>query len=542
MRARILNSFCIVSVRLCLAAYGAFLVADATGQSAGEPPLASPDEEIKEEAEGRVGETGEISESSAAPIDEGSEVPVDESAVLAPEVGGAMPGSDWEPSPGEPDLFRELDLEDDASEEGGETPPSSIVSPDRFDTGVLVRELLPGGRAASLERQGLRFGVDVQGGYDSNLFLDETDEASDFSVVIAPSVEFRSAPEGVRGQVTAQFTPLIRTYLDETDLNTIDYTGGFGVSYAGIKGSFLASVNIASISNADRLASGRVDTESIDGSLSGTYFVTPRMSLDADLRASYREDDQSSVSKNETYLLQLTGFWRASPKLNIGPTVRYTERMSASTGDRDAFAILAAAEYSPEDSLSLNVGIGIENVDDSSMRDDELEPTGNIGLRYRRNDRFELDAFLSYAAINQRSEATFGRAGGGDSSWTGRLGFGYSPNTRWKYRGALGFSTDPSSSSLNVSIDDFKVSAIATRLLSNGSISFRGTLGQSSFNATGLTADFRDEESYYLLGFGYSRSVISERAELTSSLQWSQNSGESDWDRFQAGLGLKVSF
>lgn len=556
---RCVSSCCSLPVVLTLLSVAAFGVGRATealivdpepGVDADAPgvvpedPLPEPSVDTVPEEENPLltpvvpeGEAGEL-----------AEIPLDEASA------GFLPEEDlWLPE--EPDVFEDLDLGPGELEIG----PIGIagVAPaygQSFDSGVRGRELLPSGFQSPMETKGFRFGVNTQLTYNSNIFADESGEVDDFTFTISPTVQYRSAPDGVPGQVSLSYTPFIRLYVDQTDLNTIDHSASGTVSYAGARGTFSASVNYGLFTHTDRESGGLQETESFSYRSASTYQIASRTSLEA--TSSFRITNDNGVSRSGNSVsgtgsddrvsqFQLAGFWQATTRTRFGPSVRFSRSTSDNVGDRDAQALLFVADYQPRPELSLNGSIGVEQVQEdgfmgSSSRD-STNLTGGFGVNYRPNDRISLQADLTYAAIPQ-SRSTAYRSGGGDSSFSGGLSLRYTPNLWWSFGLGVNLDAYPSADSTNYSINDQTYTASVTRTLPTGSISLVGSLSFSGYDSVGTVDRDQDDGEYRSVTLSYGRPVFAERASFSSSLQWADNSGNTDWSRFQATLGLGFGF
>ena len=446
---------------------------------------------------------------------------------------------------GDPDAFEDLDAPLGPIGLGG-----SSRNVEAFDAEIRRSELLSGGFQSPLERQGWRFGMGVQSIYDSNVYAETVDEVSDLSLVVSPSVEYRSAPAGVPGQITLRYTPFIRLYLAETDLNTVDHSANGSVSFTGTRGRFQVSANYGLFASANQYTGGLRETESLGVQASTAYQLAPRTSLEASLSASKTESTglgrtgvaAGGGNDQESLQLQVAAYWQATPKTRFGPSVRYSKSTSTSIGDRDALAFLVVADYVPRDELSFSGSLGVERVgSDAAFDQDSTSMTGSFGVNYRPDDRITLGADLSYQAIPAGSRRAT-RTGGGQQSFTGGLSLGYTPNPDWSFGVNVSADAFPSEDSSNYSIGDQSFGASVTRQLPQGSLSLSGRMGFSTYDALGPVTDARDGQDYRSLSLRYQRPVLAERGSFHSAIQWSDNSGDRDWQRWQITLGMDMAF
>lgn len=466
-------------------------------------------------------------------------------ALPEPEVVPVDAGAGMGLLPGDPDAFDSLWEPVGPIGLGG-----SSRTVRNFDDDILQGELLGGGLLSPLDRQGFRFGIGVQTIYDSNIYAEDEDEDSDISLVVSPSVEYRSAPAGVPGQVMLRYTPFIRLYLDETDLNTVDHSASGTVSFDGPRGSFTVSADYGRFQNVNQYDGGLRETESGSLRASASYQLASRTSLEGSFSARTTTDDGVDGSQGggggsndqDSLQFQVAAYWQATAKTRFGPSVRYSKSDSDSIGDRDALAFLVVADYVPRDELSFYGSLGVERTGgDADFDEDDTSMTGSFGFDYRPIDRIVLGADLSYQAIPAGSSRV-SRSGGGKQSFTGGVSLGYTPNPDWAF--GLDYSADafPSVDSANYSIGEQSVGGTVTRQLPEGSLGLSGRLGFSDYERTGTATASRDRQDFRSLSLRYQRPMFAERGSFHSAVQWSDNSGDRDWDRWLLTLGMDLQF
>lgn len=503
-----------------------------------------------------------LPEETPIPTEEGAETATDELLPELREEGAGLPGGadplgaggswllDEEPATGQPDAFEDLLEEEPASAESGDVAIGGWAgSGGGFASGVVLSELLPLGFQAPLERQGFRFGASIQSSYDSNIFVDESNEEDDFVMTFSPTAQYRSAPAGVPGLVTATYTPYLRFYLENDDLNTIDHSADARISFTGTRGAFELGANYGHFTRSDRFVGGLVESDTISAHVAASYQVGSRTTIDASGRIHYSEEsDQGRTTAvgrgndNRTAQLQLSAYWQATSKTRFGPSVRYTEGSSGSTGDRQALAFLVVADHTRSQRLSFDTSLGLEQVEsDFGRSDGKWDLTGSFGANYRPNDRLAVGVDLRYQAIPD-GNSQVQRSGGGSQNLVGNLSLTYTPNPQWQFQTAAQLDTFPSSDQTGSSIGDQTYSASVRRLLPEGAISLQGSLGFSQYDTVRGGGATPGDEEFRSLAVRYDRPVMSGRGNLNASLQWSQSSGNRDWDRLQAALGLDIQF
>ena len=210
---------------------------------------------------------------------------------------------------------------------------------------------------------------------------------------LAPIFEYRSGPlEGVPGIVTLTYEPIIRKYLDDSDLDTIDHSASSSVSFAGARGTFLARADYGLYSESNYLVDGVADSESFSLIVSGAYQVSERTTLSSEFSHRYRSTEpvEGAQTSNDVSSAEIGVSWAAKSNLSIGPTLRYTETSADTAESSESMSYLVTVDYSPLPipNLELSMSAGIEAVEIDG--EDSSGFTGNIDVTYRQEDRFSL--------------------------------------------------------------------------------------------------------------------------------------------------------
>ena len=525
------------------------------GPSGEDPPEAAGE---NPEEEGGAAEPGDFGELPAGPaareaapgaelFAEGDETGVPQVAwAVAPDqpAGWEETGAARETGGREADAFEDL-VVPEPTHVGVVGTPEYAIEP--YDAGVVESELLPRRFARPLEREGFQFGIGGQLNYDSNIFLDEEDEVSDFFLVISPAAEYRSAPEGVPGLIRAYYRPFVRFYLDESDLNTVDHSAGANLDYEGARLRVAASAYYGRFSRSDRFVGGLTETENISGSLGVAYDLTARTSVEAGWWGSRTQDDEGGgvgeESENTVSRFEVSGWWQATAKTRGGPAVRYSENSSGTTGDREALAFLVRVDTTPRQELNLSGSLGVERVEgDEVDGGSSTDLTGEVRVDYRPNDRLSLFGELSYEAIPTQRTRRFDRGGGGSPTITGQLVALYQPSELWTVRASARAESFPSPEAVGYSVGDQTYSVVLIRNLPRGLVSLGGDMSFSKYDDVGEVAEAREDQQVYSVVLRYNRWILGDRTAFDSSLRWSTSEGDRTWDRFQAAVGINYQF
>ena len=364
---------------------------------------------------------------------------------------------------------------------------------------TIQRELLPNAITRAYGGEGFLYGLSATGIYDSNLFITEGDEESDFSVAVAPWLLYNSAPPGGAHYIfTARYAPFARAYLDHSDLNTVDHFGSASLSYQGAKVHLGSGVSYARFTQPDRYVGGIVESTSLGVSVNGRYELSQKTSLEATWQANLTDYQSARFSSSDIYNLQVTGYWKATPLLRVGPSLRYSETESVNIGNRQALAFLLSLGYDLPGKIDLTAQGGVESED------------------YERS--------------------------GSEVGLTGSLGANYAYDALWSFQVSLNYGTVPSPSERNYSIDDLGFRASVTRRLSNGSLTAGAGANLSSYNAVGPVSARRGEESHYGFFLRHRLQLFGDDVSLETSLRFSQNSGLQGWSRLLLSTGARYTF
>jgi hypothetical protein len=337
--------------------------------------------------------------------------------------------------------------------------------------------------------------------YDSNIFLQENKEVSDFSIVASPWVNYRSAPEGgARFILDARYGPFVRAYLDNSSLNSLDHSGSASLSYAVAKLNLGVNGGYSRISQSDRFAGTVVDASVIKFGLDGSYQLSQKTSLDASWNASMTDYESGRFSSSDSYGAQVTGFWQATPLIRLGPSLRHSVLESDNTGDREAWAFLMRLQYELTGKVDLSASGGLE-----------LE-------EYSRS--------------------------GGDTAlqFTGGLTANYAFDALWSFGAGVNYRTLASPSTQNYSINDLGLTLSVNRAVGASSLRAGVAANFSDYQSVGPVVVMREDEQNFGTFISHRMGLFDDRVGLNSTVRYSKNSGQRDWSRFQVSTGFNYTF
>jgi len=369
-----------------------------------------------------------------------------------------------------------------------------------------LRGSLPGNDAAPFgplesAKGGFGYGISLQSTYDSNFFLTESDPSSELTTDVLPWISYSSDPDGAAPfSVTARYQPNIRTYLNHPDLNGVDQSGGATMTVRGAKTVISTSLNYSTLSGTDRLSGTFVTGSVLAAGISGSYQIAPRTSLFANLRASKVDYASGAQVGSDDYSADVGGYWSATERFSFGPSISFDRETSDNTGTRDAWALNMQARY---------------------LAGEKLTFVGSLGLQY---------------SVNSREQ------GKGKLAPVGGLAAIYAINERLQWNNSVQYSTVPSATEVNYMINDLAVSTSLTRQFVRSSASIGLQLNISDYQEVGTVGTKLGNQDDFSAFLAYRRTLFSDRLNFDSSIRYTVNQGQTDWNQFQIAVGLSYDF
>jgi hypothetical protein len=350
------------------------------------------------------------------------------------------------------------------------------------------------------------YGLGLQSIYDSNFFQTESNEESELSLFLNPSVFYTSDPEGgATYSLTASYTPTVRCYLNNSDLNGMDQSGSLNFTYRGGKTQFDAFGRYSQVTGTDLLTGEFVEGTIATAGMRVTRQIAPRTSLAAGL--SYAQSDYGSSDSvgSTVYTANLDGIWQATERLGFGPSLRYTASESDNIdGTRNAFALMISARYRMGERLWFSASLGPEY---SMVSGSDSDDNGNLSL-------------------------------------TGNLAARYAINDLWTWTNSIDSGAAPSPNQQDFVINNVSVTSSLQRKLLRGWLSGGLDYNFSSYQEVGAAPGdgSNSNENNLSVFLGYGRNLFSERVAFNSELRYAVNDGDTDWSQIQVTLGLSVAF
>lgn len=346
------------------------------------------------------------------------------------------------------------------------------------------------------------YGLGVITNYNSNLFLTDANEESEVYASVSPWFRYHSDPEGgAIATFTANYTPIINTYLDHSDLNSFDHSGDAVLTLRGSRTEISVFGRYNELTGTDWLTGDFVAGSLITGGIRATRQIASRTSINGGWSVSMSDYGSSANVGADVYTTYFGGMWVSSSRLSLGSTIRYTVSESDNTGTRDAWALLMEARYRVGERIWLSASVGPEY----SQNSDGGSGDGSVGL-------------------------------------AGSISARYVINDRWSWTTSINNATVPSPSETSYQVNDLTISTALNHQLLRGWISGGLEFRFSDYESVGTVATLRDDEQNTSVYLTYGRNVFSERLFLDSTARYSINDGETDWSQFTLSVGLSVAF
>lgn len=397
-----------------------------------------------------------------------------------------------------------------------------------------------------LDRQGFRFGLGVQANYDSNVRASEDDEQGEFYLAVRPVVEYRSAPAGVPGVVMARYSPNIRYYPGDSSLDTVDHSALASISYDGVRGQTLLTATYDNFTGVNQSTSGLSERDALRVNFDGLYELTDLFSVyvDASYDETQKDGEDDSSFNNQTWIGRITGRRRISQEFWIGPSFQWSLADSDSLGETESFRYTVAAGYKPAalDYFSIRGDLGYETYDnDSEDAGSGNNLTGELEVIYNPAERVSFAAEIEYSAVNGTSrDGISGSSGSGE--WTGELRATYSPNDVWNIQGRVRTNVFGSNINEGESVEETFATLTLTRAFGNSAADLGLIYRNRDYSREAPGVDSREGDTATTVFLRYTRALLGGKAAFVSSVQWTDNSGENDWERYQASSGLTIQF
>lgn len=369
----------------------------------------------------------------------------------------------------------------------------------------------PGGTTQFGPAEGLKgvfaYGIGLKSTYYTNFFLDASHPESELTINVLPWITYSSDPEGgAPFSFTATYQPNIKTYVNNPDFDGVDNSGSVTMRIEGSKTLITAYTNYNTVSGTDRFSGTFVTASMLGSGIRATYQIAPRTSVFANwtfAMTDYGTEPlvgSAPLVGSEIYNTEIGGYWSVTERFSFGPAVNYSREDSANTGTRDAWALKMQAQY---------------------LMSTKFQFRGSLGLQYATNSR-------------DRGNATVGL--------TGELAAGYAITENLQWTNSVRYQTVPSSSDVNYVINNLGITTTLTRQLLRATVSLGLEMNISDYTEVGTVGTQLNQENNFRTVLSYHRKLFMDRVAFDSSIRYTINDGNRNWNQLQVSAGITVPF
>lgn len=344
------------------------------------------------------------------------------------------------------------------------------------------------------------FDAALQTVYDSNFFLTENNTEDEVSLLFIPAIRYTSDPMGgARYTVTANYSPIFRAFLDNSDLNDIDQVGDITFTLHGKRSELAIFGRFNEFTGTDRFTGNFTTGQIYTAGIRANREIATRTSINCGYTYSNLDYDAAANPGSDSHTGYIGALWTASERLGFGGTLNYSQYSSDNTGTRDAWAILAEVRYRYGERIWLSASLGPEFASDSGDGDDTVNLRANVQCRY---------------VINER----------------------------WSWINSLRTATVPSPRTDGYIVNNYGFTSEIEHRLLRATVRAGIDFSYSDYDAVGTVTAPRSNEENLGLFISYNRGFLNDRLFFDSAVRYRTNNGETDWDQWQVAAGLSMPF
>jgi hypothetical protein len=345
---------------------------------------------------------------------------------------------------------------------------------------------------------GVIYGLALESTYDSNFFLTENNTESELITDFTPRIQYLTDPLGGAPVLfSAGYQPVMRAYLENSDLNRVDQRANAGIRVEGAKTVISGHVNYREASGSDSLAGQFVNSSLLNYGISAAYQLAPRTQVSASATASTSDFRQQSVIGSDIYAFRLGANWAATERLGFGPSLRHMSSESPNIGSRDSWALFMQAQYQVRERVSLSGSLGLEYAE--TNEDDSLGLTGNLEADY-----------------------AFGE--------------------RWLWSSLIRYATVPAPTEVGYVVNNLRISTSLNRQLLRATAEVGMDFNFSMYEQVGTPEIDVSDNTNLGVFISYRRNLVSDRLKFESTARYVVNDGNTDWSQLQLSLKLNLQF
>jgi hypothetical protein len=350
-------------------------------------------------------------------------------------------------------------------------------------------------------KAGVTMGVAASTVYNSNIFNSDDDPQGSVFSNFSSNIAYSSDPEGGADIVfNAFYTPTYSAYWDDQDLSSFQNSGGMSLAVTGGRTTLSLTGGYSEVAGTDRLAGEFVNGALLSLALQGGYQLAPRTSVNAGATYSSTYYSSGASVAADVRGANAGAFWAATERFSFGPAISYSSSESDNIGKRDTWSATVQANY---------------------QAGEKIHVAGSLGTQWSNNSR---------------------DPGSSDAGLTGGLDATYNIDERWSWNGSVQYVTVPSPTEMNYAVNNLSLSTGVSRNLDIGTASAGISYTVSDYQSVGPVASELGNERFSSVYLGYQRGFLNDRLGFNSSIRYSLNRGQTEWNQIVISLGLSMSF
>lgn len=240
----------------------------------------------------------------------------------------------------------------------GENPAESTADTPSAPAAGILEDILP---------SWLRLEIGLQSLYDSNIFLQSSNEEADWVNRVTPRIiAFMGDPLGADWYGEARYTPLWTTYASNSEINRVDQGGAIEGTFRQPLLTMTGGISYQENTGNDRFSRDIFTTITTRAYSSAGYVLGPSTFLEGSIEWSRTErgdslqDTNTRFNDEDLFGVRAAALWQLSAATRLGPAVRYERFDSSINVDRDIVHTLLAINYSPKSIVSLRGDLGAQ--------------------------------------------------------------------------------------------------------------------------------------------------------------------------------------
>lgn len=249
--------------------------------------------------------------------------------------------------------------------------------------------------------------------FDDNLFLTDSNEEEDTVIAVTPTLQLANDEDSQNTWAIA-YAPSIISYLDNSDLNSINHALDFKLGKRLPKTQIDFSASYAEVSGSDRFVSGQIDKTTYGASLDLSHELTGKTRLDATLSYDKSDYETGSLFDLEQYKLLVSWQYQYSGKISVGPYVSYEDTEVDTQPDHEALGFGVKFDYQMTGKTAMIGKLGYESRSFSGPMagSDQNALVYELGLNHDYSGKTNLKMMLyrrsnaSYSIASNGYEAT----------------------------------------------------------------------------------------------------------------------------------------